>query len=276
MRFFLANLLAAALLAALLPATAVAQAVVSTGQSFVTVRLLPGIGHEDGARTAGLRLSLAEGWKTYWRSPGEAGIPPHLDWSASTNLAGAELLWPRPELFQSFGLRTVGYSEQVVLPVRVTPKDPALPVNLVLTGDFGVCRDICVIERVELNATLEPGMRDVGGSQIRRALNEVPVPAAEVGVRHVACRFTGQGEELRLEAVVQFDDPLLAAEVVVEGTEKLWLRRSTSQIQDGALHVSAEAELPSGMSWIDRSAVRLTVLADRFAADIQGCKAPEG
>ena len=253
-----------------------AQAVVSTGESFVSARLLPGIGQADGSRMIGLRLSLADGWKTYWRSPGEAGIPPRLDWSGSDNLASAEIRWPRPLVFQSFGMRTIGYSDQVVLPVHVVAKDPARPVHLALEADFGVCKEICVIERVSLSAEISPGDSDIGGAQIERALRSVPVPAEEAGLQSAACRIAGQGAERRLEAALYFEEPVEGAEVLVEGSERLWLHSPVTRLEQGAVMVEAVAELPDGVAWVDRSAVRLTVLAEGFAADIQGCRGSNG
>ena len=96
--------------AAAAPGIGAAQSVVSTGQSFVSGRIIPGSRQDDGSRLAGLRLTLARGWKTYWRSPGEAGVPPSFDWSRSENVAGVEVLWPRPKFFDSFGLTTIGYA----------------------------------------------------------------------------------------------------------------------------------------------------------------------
>ena len=264
------------LVAAALHGAAMAQAVVSTGQSFVTARLLPGIGHEDGSRMVGLRLTLADGWKTYWRSPGEAGIPPRFDWSGSNNLASAQVHWPRPMVFQSFGMRTIGYADQVVLPVRVVARDPARPVQLALEADFGVCKEICVIERVTLAVEIAPGARNIGTAQIERALRHVPLPAEETGLRSAACRIAGQGTERRLEAALQFDRPLGRAEVLVEGTDRLWLHSPRTRVEQGTLTVEAVAELPEGVSWVDRSAVRMTVLADGFAAEIQGCRGSSG
>jgi len=102
-------------------ATAMAQAIVSTGESFVSARMLPGERTGPGERLAGLRLSLKPGWKTYWRSPGEAGVPPDFDWSGSLNVKSVEVLWPRPRPFESFGLETLGYAERVVFPLRLEP-----------------------------------------------------------------------------------------------------------------------------------------------------------
>ena len=65
----------------------------------------------------GLHFTLASGWKTYWRSPGDAGYPIAVDWTGSSNLAKADLFWPVPHRFTLFGLDTFGYKDEVVLPV---------------------------------------------------------------------------------------------------------------------------------------------------------------
>lgn len=248
-----------------------AQAVISTGQSFVTARLLPGVGQEDGSRIIALRLALADGWKTYWRSPGEAGIPPHFDWAGSSNIAEAEILWPRPELFESFGYRTVGYSHQIVLPIHIVPADPSRPLGISLMADIGVCRELCVIERVELGELIAPDAPDIGAGQVHRALAEVPRPASEVGVRLMACRISGAGPVRHLDALLTADTPLSGAEAVVEGSKRLWVTETASHVQDDGLHISAEIELADGGTWVPRSDLRITVLAEGFAADLHGC-----
>lgn len=274
MKTVLGTLLGAAILAGALvgAGSAAAQSIVSTGQSFVSVRMLPGFAEADGARVIGLRLSLQPGWKTYWRSPGEAGIPPHLDWSASRNLATVEVLWPRPELFVSFGMQTIGYSEQIVIPVRMTPEDPAEPLGLSLAADIGVCREICVIERVELAEDIVPDQRAVGAKQINRAIASVPRPAAETGMTGMVCRITGAGAERDLTAQLSFSRPLDGAAVIVEGSETVWITKTESHVADGVLHVTAKVEVPEEVTWLDRSSVRMTVLGADFAADIQGCQ----
>ena len=65
----------------------------------------------------GLEFRLAPHWKIYWRSPGDAGYPPRLDWAGSTNLAGATMAWPAPQRFSVLGLDTVGYTDAVVFPI---------------------------------------------------------------------------------------------------------------------------------------------------------------
>ena len=93
---------------------------------------------------AGLQIALADGWKTYWRSPGDAGAPPKVDWSASKNVAGIAFRWPAPHRFTLFGLETFGYSREVVFPLDVALERPGEPVALRGKADILVCSNICV------------------------------------------------------------------------------------------------------------------------------------
>ncbi|HXU58283.1 MAG TPA: protein-disulfide reductase DsbD domain-containing protein, partial [Verrucomicrobiae bacterium] len=96
------------------------------------VRLVSAVTGSGGAKSVplGLQFQLAPGWKTYWRSPGDAGIPASLDWTGSTNLAGADMAWPVPRRFTLFGLDTFGYEDEVVFPIAARPADPAKPLAL--------------------------------------------------------------------------------------------------------------------------------------------------
>jgi DsbC/DsbD-like thiol-disulfide interchange protein len=108
------------------------------------VRLIGALAENDGQLLAGVHVALASGWKTYWRVPGDSGLPPQFDFTRSRNLAGAEVLYPAPERFQDGSGHILGYAREVVFPVRVRPRDPSRPVELALTLDFGVCERICI------------------------------------------------------------------------------------------------------------------------------------
>jgi len=120
----------AALLAGLAPGAARAEtgpwrSAVLDAESRVEARLIAAV---DGVGTleaipAALQVRLPDGWKTYWRSPGEAGLPPRLDWSAAGNLASAEMAYPAPHRFTLFGLDTFGYAEEVVFPITARPTE---------------------------------------------------------------------------------------------------------------------------------------------------------
>src|SRR3954467_10221308 len=78
----------------------------------------------------GLQFKLAPQWKIYWRSPGDAGLPPRLDWTGSRNLDNGSVSWPAAERFELFGLDTFGYSDEIVLPLDVRLKQPGRPLAL--------------------------------------------------------------------------------------------------------------------------------------------------
>jgi DsbC/DsbD-like thiol-disulfide interchange protein len=141
------------------------------------VRLLPGE-FAGETWTAGVQIDLAEGWKTYWRMPGESGIAPLFDWSGSRNVADVELRWPAPARYADASGETIGYAHRVVFPVTVRPADPSRPVELALRLDYAVCKDVCIPARVDLDQTLadSAAMSSVSAAIIRQFDNRVPQP----------------------------------------------------------------------------------------------------
>lgn len=251
-----------------------AQSIVSTGESLVHARLLVGVRWDDGSRDAGLELRVEPGWKTYWRNPGEAGIPPDFDWSRSANLAGVEVGWPAPQVFESFGLRTVGYAGTVILPLRLTPEDPGQPIDAVLDLSLGVCRDICVLEETELDASIAPDAPGPAAMRIAVARAAEPPAAAAAGIGRVSCRITGTGEDRAFSARFSVGRPLADPFVALEApAETGWFHDTSATAEGGAVEVTSTLTLASKEAWIDRSAVRMTVLDPTLVADIQGCSA---
>ena len=108
------------------------------------VHILPGWTASDGSRIAAIEFRLEPGWKTYWRNPGDSGLPPVFDWSGSGNLAGLDLHWPAPQAILSGDGLALGYHDRLVLPFTARPADPAQPVDLAVSVDFRLCKDICV------------------------------------------------------------------------------------------------------------------------------------
>ncbi|WP_134016819.1 protein-disulfide reductase DsbD family protein [Litoreibacter halocynthiae] len=105
----------------------------------------------------GLDLELAEGWKAYWRSPGEVGLPPEIDWQGSRNLETSELLWPAPQRFTAFGIENFGYHDRVVLPILVVLEEPGAPVELAARVTLLTCSDICVPHDFNLTLAIPAG-----------------------------------------------------------------------------------------------------------------------
>lgn len=116
------------------------------------LRLIAPYQLDDGTTMAGVDMVLAPDWHTYWRQPGDSGIAPNFDWSASSNVADVTVLWPAPQRFDLPDDRTVGYADRIVWPLHVTPLDPTKPIILRLSMHYGVCKEICVPGRAELSA----------------------------------------------------------------------------------------------------------------------------
>ena len=166
----------------------------------LAAELLPGWQMENGHHMAGLRLQLAPSWKTYWRAPGEAGIPPLFNWSGSENVRSIRIHWPSPSVFHTNGMQTIGYHDAVVLPLEVTPRDSSLPVVLRAQVDLGVCKDICMPATIVVEAALtNPG---TGGDAIRAALKSRPKSASEGGVTGLSCAVEPIADGLRVTATI--------------------------------------------------------------------------
>jgi DsbC/DsbD-like thiol-disulfide interchange protein len=109
------------------------------------------------ALSAGVEFRMDPGWHTYWRYPGDSGIPPRFDFDASENVREAKVLYPGPTAFNDESGTSIGYFEHVVFPVIVTPKDPSKPVKLRLTAGYAVCEKLCVPAEAHLELSLTRG-----------------------------------------------------------------------------------------------------------------------
>src|SRR5262245_19830212 len=119
------------------------------------VRLITaGAADADGVLKGALEVDLEPGWRTYWRDPGDAGVPPQLDISKSTNVATAELLFPTPERFDDGSAKWAGYRHPVTFPVTFKMKTPGDPSMIAADVFLGVCKSICI--PVQATFTLDP------------------------------------------------------------------------------------------------------------------------
>ncbi|PSJ44948.1 copper-binding protein [Zobellella endophytica] len=150
----------------------------------VQVRLLQAGPFDTAANhyPALLQVRLADDWKTYWRSPGEGGIAPRLDWQASANIADIGWRWPLPERFTLLGVETQGYQHEVDFPLQLTPVDAASPLTLEAVLTLPSCTTICVLTDYPLQLTLDPTYRpgEALYHQYQQALSRVPRPAGLV------------------------------------------------------------------------------------------------
>ena len=263
------HLLGLAIIAALACAAPVGaqQILGGGGASPAVVSLHSGWGEPDGRRIAGLRMALAPGWKTYWRAPGAAGIPPHFDWSGSRNVRNVNIVWPRPAVFESFGMRTIGYKEEMVLPLAITAEDADRPIRLRLALSYGVCEEICVPATADLALDIAPGQSPDGAELITAAIASAPQRATRGGLTSATCAL--RPDEKRFEARLAFEPTLPEGAVVVAEGENAMFGPLESRFENGSLIAVGEMRALSG--GIDRSALRLTVLTPEAAWVVEGC-----
>ncbi len=142
-----------------------------------TVSLLSG-GEVGGLLQAGVSVVLEADWKTYWRNPGDAGIPPQFDWAGSTNVDMVDVDYPVPTRFNDASGEAIGYHDRVLFPVSVKPVDAGKPVQLKLKMFFAVCQTVCIPAMAELDTALKSGSSN---AEISAALQRVPVKNAGTG-----------------------------------------------------------------------------------------------
>lgn len=153
---------------------------------------------EDGSIRAGLEILLEPGWYTYWRNPGEAGVPPMFDFSASENVTGVEVRYPAPIRKDDGASVSLIYQDEVVFPLDVTPRHAGLPVTLHVEANFGVCSEICIPTRASAEVTLAPGSDSDPLSAERLRSFEARVPVEAEPGRFDIERVAGEGGDALL------------------------------------------------------------------------------
>ena len=166
----------------------------------------------------GLHFQLQPGWKIYWRSPGEAGYPPAVDWSGSENLAEARLNWPVPHRFSLFGMETFGYSEEVLLPVDARAERPDDPVLLRATVSYLTCKEICIPREAVLTLAVPAGGAGPSshGFLIDSYRTLVPGDGASVGLTLARAVLTGPATAPVLQVTARSDIAFEAPDLLVE------------------------------------------------------------
>jgi DsbC/DsbD-like thiol-disulfide interchange protein len=114
------------------------------GDARAGMRLVAGSHARDAGAHAGIEIRLAPGWKTYWRYPGDSGVPPRFDFADSQNVKTVTIDWPAPHRFSDESGITIGYKQDVIFPLRVVPQDTSKPVRLRLKADYAICEKICI------------------------------------------------------------------------------------------------------------------------------------
>ena len=224
----------------------------------VTARLVSvedGVGPGGATVSAGLQVTLDDGWKTYWRSPGEVGLPPELSWEGSENVASATLSYPAPTRFEAFDIQNFGYGGEVVYPLTVVLEEPGAPARLALRANLLVCSDICVPETLDLALDLPAaaGIDAETAALLSDWTRRVPGSEADAGIVLEAAHL----DDAALTILATSDVPFVRPDVFPEHGD--WASFGAPQVTlaDGGrtlhavLPVTAPGEGPLAVTLVD-------------------------
>ncbi len=217
---------------------------------------------ESGALQGLIEMELEPGWKTYWRSPGDAGIPPRFDFSASRNAGGAEVEFPAPERSDDGFAASNVYHDRVALPVRFAPPTAGQPVRLDLAADLGVCDEVCLPVAIKAVLDVPAADRDnAADGMIREARAALPGPGRPGEFEILALkRVDGDDRAPVFEAEVHAgsaDDVLLFAETPAD-----WYPAppaAADEEEEGVTRFRFAVDRKSATTPIDGAEIRLTL-----------------
>ncbi len=182
----------------------------------------------------GLHFIMKPGWKVYWRSPGDAGYPPSIDWKGSTNLSDAKMLWPAPQRFSVLGLETLGYKNEVLYPIVVRLQSPGEALYAVANIDYLTCNDICIPYKANLTLNLQakPAMPSNFVHLINRFATLVPGDGLAHGVSIDSLEVMGQGKQTHLRVTASSKIPFVDPDVFFEGPDVLTYEKPKIELQN--------------------------------------------
>ena len=248
-----------ALLMMLSTTVALAQDAMPPG--LTSAKLLPGWVTKDGTRMIALDLVLEPGWKTYWRKPGDSGIPPSFDWSAGDNIADATVHWPAPEVIVSGGDTTMGFHDRLTLPIELHPQDPAQPMLIASQIMFGLCENICV----PANLSLTTGQ---AGTNQDPAITAALAAQPRVGSEQPDCEVAEIGDGLRLTAHLPVNGTAQAVAIELSGAADVWI----SGADVAGATATADLVPPERAPFdLDLDALIFTLIDDDGAVELHGC-----
>lgn len=252
-----------------LSSTALAQ---TSPDEAVSARVLPGWVQDDGTQMAAIDLQLAEGWKTYWRVPGDAGIPPRFSWRGARNVEWVKVHWPTPSVFWQSGMRSVGYQNRVVLPLTVSRKRSDRDSRLTGSIDIGVCSDICVPVTLQVDAVLPADDKDRDPT-IAASLAALPYTRSEAGVQTATCNLEPTPEGMRVTATLTMPSSGGAEDAVIEPPAAgVWVSEAQTKRKGNRLTISAEmVSYTDDPIFVDRSKLGIMIIGNKYAVEITGC-----
>lgn len=249
---FLSQVIAALVLSLFVSAGAHAAASEWVGDDRAAVRIITAVDAAGDAASlgAGIEFRFGSGWHGAWRSPGDAGFAPKIDWSGSEGIGTPELAWPAPHRLSVNGLETFVYDGGVVLPLRL-PRTGNGPVRLHVNVRHATCGEICVPYRASLDLVLPqgPARPSAEAGLIATARLHVPGPPDAAGFEVTGIQLTGGQAHTRLElALASRTIKFLHPDLFIEGATRDANTRPVVTVSGNGRKASFSVDLPPDLN----------------------------
>lgn len=181
----------------------------------------------EGYYLAGVQIALKPNWKTYWRMPGDSGIPPRFDFSASDNVRSVRVLFPWPVRDYDGYSTSIVYKKNVVFPLQVTPIDASKPVILTVDAEYGLCEKICVPQTTQTTlfvsntSKTDPEAASLIGSALKKIPRDLTDALRRKGLGVRSLQMNGETRALSIE--VGYSENRPGNDLFIEGPKDWYL-----------------------------------------------------
>lgn len=215
-----------------------------------------------GSTLVGLQLTMPDGDRTYWRNPGESGIPTIVDIAGSTGVSAAQIHWPVPQIDKSAGVLDYVYRGATILPVSLAVDGPAPVLRAAVV--MGICSDVCVPVRASFALPLEFGAADPGQSiRLQQALAEVPIAWDKPSPPFASVRYDAAAKALH---IALDDDEVDPGSIIATGDDPALIFDAPQKSPDGRSVLLPLRDAPDG-GWAG-GPLTLTFTTPRGAFDV--------
>tara|TARA_Y100001956_G_C4129066_1_gene192342 strand:- start:4570 stop:6621 length:2052 start_codon:yes stop_codon:yes gene_type:complete len=217
-----------------------------------------------------LEVELSQDWKTYWRSPGEGGVAPTIDWSRSTNLNHVDWHWPYPQQFELLGIHTLGYKGDTIIPMTLHVEDWSKPVNIDATLTLSSCTTICVLTDYSFDLAFEPQQLRLSESEIyqyAQAISLVPKVSPLIQSSEAVWDSEKQILEVRLEKSLGWNQPELIVDGATPQSQEYSYKLVSTYVEENRVLARFEVSSWLGDIALDGQSVNVSVKDANFLAE---------
>jgi len=226
----------------------------------------------------GVEIETTPGWKTYWRSPGDGGgMPPEFSWSASSNLAEADVQYPAPRRLKDPYGTSIGYKGGVLFPVVIRPENPLRPMKVALDLIYGVCDEICIPIEMTLELTVPSNLGSTAhAARLATALDTVPSAQAAM-IEVVEAKAVLSGASPKLSVLARFPSQATQRDLFIEGPSGAYVPMTephTGTVDDGSVRFTVDLRGMGDVQHFTGETLRLTFVSDVANAEHQWVVTP--